>query len=115
MRSPSSSEGKRQGLSGFAVLSPTYGLRGRLASPPFNLACARFVEPEVLIPYPKTKTRLAAGSCCIGWGTRIRTWVDGVRVRSPAARRSPNSNSKDSVLSERIKPGVSQPGRPHAC
>ena len=25
----------------------------------------------------------------IGWGTRIRTSVDGVRVRSPAARRSP--------------------------
>ena len=24
-----------------------------------------------------------------GWGTRIRTLVDGVRVRSPAARRSP--------------------------
>ena len=26
----------------------------------------------------------------IGWETRIRTWVDGVRVRSPAAGRSPN-------------------------
>ena len=26
-----------------------------------------------------------------GWGTRIRTLVGGVRVRSPAARRSPNS------------------------
>jgi hypothetical protein len=25
-----------------------------------------------------------------GWGTRIRTLVGGVRVRSPAARRSPN-------------------------
>ena len=25
----------------------------------------------------------------VGWGTRIRTWVDGVRVRSPTARRSP--------------------------
>ncbi len=25
----------------------------------------------------------------IGWETRIRTWVDGVRVRSPAAGRSP--------------------------
>ena len=24
-----------------------------------------------------------------GWETRIRTWVDGVRVRSPAAGRSP--------------------------
>ena len=24
-----------------------------------------------------------------GWGTRIRTWVGGVRVRSPTARRSP--------------------------
>ena len=31
MRSPSSSEGKRQGLSGFAVLSPTYGLKGQEA------------------------------------------------------------------------------------
>ncbi len=27
--------------------------------------------------------------CVFGWGTRIRTLVDGVRVRSPAARRSP--------------------------
>ena len=27
-----------------------------------------------------------------GWGTRIRTWVGGVRVRSPTARRSPSSN-----------------------
>jgi hypothetical protein len=40
---------------GFAVLSPTYGLRGRLAGSPFNLACARFVEPEVLILPPKNK------------------------------------------------------------
>ncbi len=29
------------------------------------------------------------GSDKFGWGTRIRTLVDGVRVRSPAARRSP--------------------------
>ena len=27
----------------------------------------------------------------IGWGTRIRTLVGGVRVRSPTARRSPKS------------------------
>ncbi len=31
-----------------------------------------------------------------GWETRIRTWVDGVRVRSPAAGRSPKSYILDS-------------------
>jgi hypothetical protein len=25
-----------------------------------------------------------------GWGTRIRTWIDGVRVRCPTVERSPN-------------------------
>ena len=25
-----------------------------------------------------------------GWGTRIRTWVNGARTRRPAARRSPS-------------------------
>jgi len=35
--------------------SPLRGspLRGRLAGSPFNLACARFVEPEVLILAPQ--------------------------------------------------------------
>ena len=26
-----------------------------------------------------------------GWGTRIRTWVNGARTRRPAARRSPSA------------------------
>src|ERR1044071_533810 len=34
-------------------------------------------------------TRRATGQCLIGWGTWIRTKVDGVRVRSPTTRRSP--------------------------
>ncbi len=33
-----------------------------------------------------------------GWGTRIRTWVGGVRVRSPTARRSP---SEERILSNK--------------
>jgi hypothetical protein len=40
-----------------------------------------------------TKPATRAGSVRIGWGTRIRTLVGGVRVRSPAARRSPNKVS----------------------
>jgi hypothetical protein len=28
----------------------------------------------------------------IGWGTRIRTSVNGARTRRPAARRSPSNN-----------------------
>jgi hypothetical protein len=63
---------------------------------------------------PNKSNPLQSGLLLFGWGTRIRTWVDGVRVRSPAARRSPNSDSKDSVLSERIKPGASPADR-NAC
>ncbi len=36
----------------------------------------------------KKKPANMAGSC-FGWGTRIRTLVDGVRVRCPTTRRSP--------------------------
>lgn len=35
----------------------------------------------------------AAATKRSGWGTRIRTWVLGVRVRCPTARRSPSGNS----------------------
>ena len=44
-------------------------------------------------PLPNKKDPLDAGLSSFGWGTRIRTWVDGVRVRSPTARRSPKSPS----------------------
>ena len=35
----------------------------------------------------------------IGWGTWIRTRVDGVRDRSPTARRSPNAFAKNGLAS----------------
>ena len=45
-----------------------------------------------------------AGLFVIGWGTRIRTWVDGVRVRSPTARRSPNAVRATAARSHRRSP-----------
>jgi hypothetical protein len=46
---------------------------------------------EVLIlRSPINRSPAGGGPFVYGWGTRIRTWVGGVRVRSPTARRSPN-------------------------
>jgi hypothetical protein len=39
----------------------------------------------------------------IGWGTRIRTSVDGVRVRSPAARRSPKLKTKSETRNSKLE------------
>ncbi len=61
---------------------------------PFHL----FFYMEYLIsPYPQGRTgRIGRDDNRqnIGWGTRIRTSVGGVRVHSPAARRSPNIRAR---------------------
>ncbi len=46
--------------------------------------------PNAFAERMETRGEIQAGNIVyVGWGTRIRTSVDGVRVRSPAARRSP--------------------------
>lgn len=52
-----------------------------------------------------------------GWGTRIRTLVGGVRVRSPTARRSPKF-ARDFIagtLDWRELTLSDRPDRPRAC
>jgi hypothetical protein len=55
----------------------------------FGFRRLRREDHESLANPPKTKGPAVRGPFLLGWGTRIRTWVDGVRVRSPTARRSP--------------------------
>ena len=52
---------------------------------------------QLRTPVPKKKSPLP-GALFSGWGTRIRTWVGGVRVRSPTARRSPNKRIVGAAL-----------------
>jgi hypothetical protein len=55
----------------------------------FGFRRLRREDHESLANPPTTKGPAVRGPFLFGWGTRIRTWVDGVRVRSPTARRSP--------------------------
>src|SRR2546426_8458239 len=50
-----------------------------------------------LLPLPCRVHAMGAedGTRRVGWGTRIRTWVCGSKVRSPTTRRSPSVNPED--------------------
>src|SRR5262249_39192370 len=41
------------------------------------------------VPRMQKKAPVRGPLAACGWGTRIRTWINGVRVRCPTVRRSP--------------------------
>ena len=50
----------------------------------------------------------------IGWGTRTRTSIDGVRIRCPTIRRSPNASAVTARALALLTGRVTSMGRAHA-
>ena len=82
--------GDQDGLAPAALTLRARCARGRSLRDP--------LEPSSFEPRSRKKKSPLPGALFFGWGTRIRTWVGGVRVRSPTARRSPNKRIVGAAL-----------------
>ena len=96
---------RTQGYNGVATILPTLGHAaekvGRNDAPPFGGASSAGIgsvkHEQTDCSSTATSGDKAQYGRLFGWGTRIRTSINGVRVRCPTVRRSPNSRHTPST------------------